>query len=93
MCHDYDPDEAPGHRLRAWFAGFNSHEAVRTSHRATSHRVLRDGDTVVVTVDFPDEASVAALRDDPALAEAMKRAGVITVPEVDILTEADTRSY
>ena len=77
----------------AWFAGFNSHEGVRTSHGATSHRVFRDGNTVVVSVDFPDAASVAAFRADPALAEAMKKAGVISVPEVDIVTEVDARSY
>jgi hypothetical protein len=76
-----------------WFAGFTSHESLRTSHGATSHRVFQDGDTVVVSVDFPDEASVAAFRADPALAEAMKQAGVISVPEVQILTEVDARSY
>jgi hypothetical protein len=77
----------------AWFAGFNSHEELRTSHGATSHRVFHDGDIVVVSVDFPDGASVAAFRADPALAQAMKEAGVISVPEVDILTEVDVRSY
>ncbi len=77
----------------AWFAGFSSHEDLRTSHGATSHRVFQDGHTVVVSVDFPDGASIAAFRSDPALAEAMKQAGVISVPEVDILTEVDTRTY
>jgi len=77
----------------AWFTGFNSHEEIRTSHGATAHRVFRDGDTVVVSVDFPDSASVAAFRSDPSLAEAMKAAGVVSVPEVDILTEVDVRSY
>lgn len=77
----------------AWFAGFNSHEDIRTGHGATSHRVFQDGDTVVVSVDFPDEASVAGFRADPALAEAMKLAGVISDPEVDVLTEVDARSY
>ena len=77
----------------AWFAGFNSHEDLRTSHGATSHRVFQDGSTVVVSVDFPDEASIAAFRADPALAAAMREAGVISVPEVDILTEVDARSY
>ena len=76
-----------------WFAGFNSHEGLRTSHGATSHRVFQDGHTVVVSVDFPDGASVAAFRSDPALAQAMKEAGVISVPEVDLLTEVDTRTY
>jgi hypothetical protein len=35
----------------------------------------------------------AAFRADPALAEAMKEAGVISVTEVDILTEMDARTF
>jgi hypothetical protein len=77
----------------AWFAGFTAHEEIRTSHGASSHRVFRDGEMVVVSVDFPDAESVAAFRADPALAEAMKQAGVVSVPEVDLLTEVDARSY
>ena len=77
----------------AWFAGFTAHEQIRTGHGASSHRVFRDGQTVVVCVDFPDPASVAAFQADPALAEAMKQAGVVSVPEVDLLTEVDARSY
>ncbi len=77
----------------SWFAVFTAHEDIRTQHGATAHRVLRDGNDVVLCLDFPDAESIAAFRADPSLAAAMKEAGVVSVPEATVLEEADARDY
>ncbi|MFN8183962.1 MAG: hypothetical protein U0R23_06040 [Candidatus Nanopelagicales bacterium] len=77
----------------SWFAVFTAHQDVRTQHGATSHRVLRDGNDVVICLEFPDAESIAAFRADPSLAAAMKEAGVVSVPEATVLEEADARDY
>jgi uncharacterized protein (DUF1330 family) len=71
-----------------WKAAFDGHAAVRTGHGATGQRVLHDGNSILVIIDFPDAASAQAFMADPSLAEAMSKGGVIGAPDVAILVEA-----
>jgi hypothetical protein len=53
---------------------------------------MRDGNNVVVLVDFPEESNANAMINDPALREVMKNAGVSGV-DVGVLTDVDKTSY
>jgi hypothetical protein len=71
-----------------WKPVFDGHAGVRAGHGATSTRVLHDGNTVLVLIDFPDAASVQSFMADPSLAEAMSKGGVVGAPDVSVLVEA-----
>jgi len=71
-----------------WKSVFDGHASVRTGHGSTGQRVLHDGNTVLALIDFPDAASVQSFMDDPSLAEAMHKGGVIGAPEISVLVEA-----
>jgi uncharacterized protein (DUF1330 family) len=71
-----------------WKSVFDGHASVRTSHGATSARVLHDGNTILVLIDFPDAASAQSFMADPSLAEAMAKGGVVGAPDVSVLAEA-----
>jgi hypothetical protein len=71
-----------------WKSAFDGHDGIRKGHGATSQRVLHNGNTVLVLIDFPDAASAEAFMADPSLAEAMKNGGVQGAPDVLVLTEA-----
>jgi len=77
----------------SWKIAFDGHEAVRRSHGATGHRVLRDGNDLLVLVDFPDAASAEAFKSDLALVTAMRNGGVQGVPDVSVRTEASQAQY
>lgn len=72
-----------------WLTAFDSHASVRSGHGATGERVLHDGNTVLVLIDFPDVASAQAFMADPSLADAMRDGGVQGAPDVTLLTEVD----
>ena len=76
-----------------WKAAFDGHEATRRTHGATGHRVLRDGNDLLVLIDFPDAASAQAFTSDPALATAMHNGGVQGAPDVSVRTEASRAQY
>jgi len=76
-----------------WEAAFDGHEEVRRSHGATGHRVLRDGNDVLVLVDFPDAASAQSFRTDPSLREVMTAAGVIGAPDITLRTQTSLEEY
>jgi uncharacterized protein (DUF1330 family) len=75
-----------------WVEAFNGNRSFREGHGATGHRVLRDGNRVVVLVDFPEEAAVRTFVNDPALREVMKNAGVSDV-DIAVLSDVDQASY
>ena len=75
-----------------WAAAFAGNRSFREGHGATGHRVLRDGNNVVVLVDFPDEDSARAMVGDPALREVMKNAGTSGV-DIAILSDVEPASY
>ena len=76
-----------------WKTAFDGHVSVRSSHGATSHRVLRDGNNVLGLVEFPDAASAQSFLADPSLAEVMRSAGVQGAPDVSLLTEVEQVRY
>ena len=80
----------------AWKRGFDEHGAVRKEHGATGHTLLvssEDPNTVLVLNRFPDRASIDAFVNDPSLAEAMERAGVVSQPEIAVWDEDEEIPY
>jgi hypothetical protein len=76
-----------------WQAAFQGHEKVRRSHGATGYRVLRDGNDLLVLIEFSDAAGADAFQADPSLKEAMHTAGVVGTPDISIRTEAGQEQY
>lgn len=76
-----------------WKAGFENHESNRRQHGSTGHRVLRDGDAVAILIDFPDTTAAQGFATDPALKEAMSKAGVIGAPAISYLDDVENVSY
>jgi hypothetical protein len=76
-----------------WKAEFDGHSDVRKSHGATKDRVFRDGNDVLVLIDFPDEALVQKFLVDSSLAEAKERGGVQGAPEIRFLSEVEAESF
>jgi hypothetical protein len=80
----------------AWKAVFDEHEEVRRRHGARRHWLYRDpldGNDLVVAVEFPDPGAARAFLDDPSLADAMARAGVVGEPQVHVREEVETVDY
>ena len=77
----------------SWKVGFDGHDEARRSHGSTGYRVLHDGNDVLALIEFPDAASAQAFRTDPALAEVMRKAGVIGAPDVSTWSEASQERY
>ena len=73
--------------FNTWKSVFDEHASVRTGHGSTGDRVLRDGNNVLVLVEFPDAASAQSFMDDPSLADAMRRGGAQGAPDVSVLTD------
>lgn len=76
-----------------WKSGFDGHQDSRRQHGATRHRVLRDGNSVTALIDFPDHDSANGFAHDPALREAMVKAGVTGRPAITVSDEVEAISY
>ncbi len=76
-----------------WEAAFDGHEKVRRSHGATGHRVLRDGNDVLVLVEFPDEQSAKSFQADPSLRAVMTEAGVVGAPDITLRAQTSQEQY
>jgi hypothetical protein len=76
-----------------WKAAFDAHAAVRRGHGATGHRVLRDGQDILVLIDFGAQEQARAFSTDPSLKEAMANAGVTGPPDVTIREETEGLRY
>jgi hypothetical protein len=77
----------------AWKAAFDGHAAARHGHGATGHRVLRDGQDVLVLIDFDTREQAGAFTADRSLKEAMANAGVISAPDITIREETEGLRY
>lgn len=80
----------------AWKAVFDDGDALRARHGCTGHEIYRsadDGNAVTVHLRFPTREGGDALRTDPELAEAMKRAGVEGPPTVTWAHDGEARTY
>jgi heme-degrading monooxygenase HmoA len=76
-----------------WKAACASNAAVRRSHGATGHRVLRDGHDILVLIDFDTQEQAGAFTADPSLKEAMANAGVTSAPDVTTREETEGLRY
>jgi hypothetical protein len=76
-----------------WKSSFDTHQAVRTGHGATGHRVLRSDNDLTVLLEFPDAASAQAFLADPSLHDAMVSGGVIGEPKGSMLDETELLAY
>lgn len=76
-----------------WKRAFDGNLSARTGHGATSHRVLRDGNNVLVLVDFPDPSSAQSFQGDPSLADVMRDAGVQGAPDISLLADVEQVRY
>jgi hypothetical protein len=77
----------------AWKSVFDTHGEIRRSHGATGHRVLRDGNDILVLLEFPDEAAAQSFQADTSLRAALQEAGVQGPPDVSLRTEAEQVRY
>jgi len=77
----------------AWKTSFDEHGGVRRSHGATGHRVLRDGNDLLVLVEFPDATAAESFQSDPSLRAALQNAGVQGPPDVSVRTESEQVQY
>ena len=76
-----------------WKGAFDAHEAVRRSHGATGHRVLRDGNDLLILIDFESKEQAGAFTADPSLKRAMADAGVSGAPDISVREETDGSQY
>ena len=80
-----------------WKIGYDADEPNRRAAGATSVTLTRapasaDGSTdIVAFIQFPDMA--AGFLDNPGLAEAVKEAGVIGIPEIQVTELVESASY
>jgi len=75
----------------AWRAVYDEVDPLRTSHGCTGERVLQlpgDPNDVVAIHEFPTVEQAREFGDDPALKEAMGRAGVNSAPRFEIFESA-----
>ena len=81
------------HRVRdyaAWRTVYDEVEPLRAQYGCTAQRVLRlpaDGNELLVTNDFASAEQAGSFAHDPALQEAMGRAGVEGAPRIEIFTD------
>lgn len=74
----------------AWRKVYDEVEELRAQHGCTAQRVMRlpdDGNELFVTHDFPTAEEAGSFAHDPALREAMGRAGVEGAPRIEIFTD------
>ena len=76
-----------------WKLAFDAHQAARRGHGATGHRVLRDGQDVLVLIDFDTHEQAGAFTTDPSLKQAMADAGVSGPPDITIREETEGLRY
>ena len=75
-----------------WKAVFDEHGAVRRSNGATGHRILRDGNDVLVLVESRRRRG-ESFQSDPSLREALQNAGIEGRPDISLRTEDEQVQY
>jgi uncharacterized protein (DUF1330 family) len=76
-----------------WKAVFDEHASIRRDHGATGHRVLRDGNDLLVLVEFPDAEAARSFVTDPSLLAAQRIGGVQGTPDGGVYVEAEQVRY
>ena len=80
----------------AWKVVFDDNQAFREQHGAVRHWLYRaptDANDVFVAIEFPTLEQAQAFSADPALAEAMKAAGVTGPPRISYREETEVIDY
>lgn len=75
----------------AWRKIFDEHDKVRKEYGSTGFRVFEsasDPNDITVIMDWPTVDAAKAFATSNSLKEAMKRAGVISQPDVSYLVNA-----
>jgi hypothetical protein len=75
----------------AWRVVYDEVDTLRTSHGCTAQRVLQlpgDANDVVAIHEFPTVDQAREFAEDPALKDAMHRAGVTGPPRIEIFESA-----
>ena len=74
----------------AWRKAYEEAEPLRAQHGCIAQRVMRlpeDGNELFLTHDFATAEQAGGFAHDPALRDAMERAGVEGAPQIDIFTD------
>ena len=74
----------------AWRMVYDEVESLRAQHGCTAQRVMRlpeDRNELFITHDFPTAEQAGSFAQDPALREAMARAGVEGAPRIEIFAD------
>jgi quinol monooxygenase YgiN len=74
----------------AWRKVYDEVEPLRAQYGCIAQRVMRlpdDGNELFVTHDFSSAEQAGSFAHDPALREAMDRAGVEGAPRIEIFTD------
>ena len=72
---------------RAWRAVYDEVGTIRSQHGCLAEQVFRspeDANDLFITHEFPTVEQARAFTQDPSLAAAMQRAGVISPPRIEI---------
>ena len=79
-----------------WKAVFDEMKKTRITHGWIGHEVFRDAtdeNMVIVVNKIKTLDGAKAYGQSPELHEAMKRAGVVSTPEIQFLNDAEVASY
>jgi hypothetical protein len=74
----------------AWRKVYDETEVLRAQYGCTAQRVMQlpaDGNDLFITHEFPTVEQAEGFAHDPSLREAMGRAGVRGVPQIEIFTD------
>ena len=77
--------------FETWLVTYKEHGAVRDRIGCTADEVLRDAkdpNEVLVLTRWPSAAAAHEFTTDPSLPEAMKKAGVIGEPRIELYEES-----
>jgi hypothetical protein len=80
----------------AWKRAFDAHRDVQERYGATGYLLYRredEPDVVTVTLQFPSREQLHGFMNDPSLAEAMERGGVVGIPQIRTYTEAGALDF
>jgi heme-degrading monooxygenase HmoA len=77
--------------FETWLITYKEHGAIRAQLGSTADEVLRDQsdpNEVLVLTHWPSASSAQQFVSDPSLPEAMKKAGVVGEPRIEIYEES-----
>jgi quinol monooxygenase YgiN len=80
----------------AWKPAFDEHEVVRAKYGCLGHTTYRAADNpneLTLLLRWESRERAEEFLQDPSLAEAMQRGGVVSEPRATWVDKADTRTY